>query len=830
MTDRGRLRRRGLVAAIFFFSGASSLLYQTVWLKNLGYVFGNTVYATATLVAIFLGGLGIGAWIFGKRFRSRSPLLVYAVVEAFIGVIGAFSPWIFKLLDTIYVSTWSSLADSPGAVALMRIVVSSLFLLPPTILMGGTLPVLIRWWEDVVESSGRAIASLYSINTFGAAAGVAIGGFVLIPKLGLVRTLVVAVATNFVLSVAAVLIARIRSSSRGAEETATLQEETGSAYGLGARAVLLVAFLTGMVAISNEIFWTRILVLHLGSSVYAFSLMLFGFLIGIALGSAAARTRWPRTHPVAALGALQATLGVVLAFQVWYFTKLSDVLGHLAEIVRPTDYAETFLVLLTGVLTAVIPPTLLMGATFPLVVLLYELITKNSESSATGSVYLWNTLGSIVGSLAAGFFLIRTLGSQNGIFATAVVSMMLAAFLILPSGRLAGSTRRALVTMLVVAVGALSIGWMLIDRDAVIYTAGIYEGERSKIRMMREDTSATVVLREVGDGLWLELNGVNVAGTARDLVGTQMLQGHLPLMIHEDPRRVLHIGFGSGGTAYSVSRHPVEAIVIAEISPEVLESSDRYLRSVNHGVLEDPRVETVINDGRNFVLATPEKFDVILSDSIHPRFAGNGSLYTLDYFRLCRDRLEEDGVVSMWLPIYTMTTKNYLEILAAFREVFPDTTVWYVPDTLNAFTIVIGKMSPGPPSLAELGAQLKGEAASELGGIGVDDSAELASMLVLDPFGVEKLTRDVAPHRDDRPTIEYESGRLMRRDLSWYRNFRMLVLESTPLRRAFRDADPGTIAEAERLRRERFLLHLSILESRLVKEPAASDPAQPLQR
>jgi spermidine synthase len=287
-------------------------------------------------------------------------------------------------------------------------------------------------------------------------------------------------------------------------------------------------------------------------------------------------------------------------------------------------------------------------------------------------------------------------------------------------------------------------------------------------------------------------------------------------MMHPQPEKVLHIGFGSGGTAWAVSRHPVKEIRIAEISPEVLEASDRYLRAVNHGVLDDPRVRIEINDGRNFVLATPEKFDVILSDSIHPRYAGNGSLYTRDYFELCQKRLNPNGIVSMWLPTYSLTPHNYLMILRAFREVFPNTTVWYVPNSLNAFTIVIGRTEPGPVPLDRMAQRMTPAVLTEMDEIGIRSVYDLASALLLDPQGVQELTANTESHVDDVPAVEYESGRILDRDASWLANFVLLAQHMTPLSRAFGGhVDAMQLSRAEEIRDLRIREHINQLVAAL---------------
>jgi len=272
----------------------------------------------------------------------------------------------------------------------------------------------------------------------------------------------------------------------------------------------------------------------------------------------------------------------------------------------------------------------------------------------------------------------------------------------------------------------------------------------------------------------LEINGVNVAGTSPELWAIQRLQGHLPLLLARYPRKVLHIGFGSGGTAWAVSRHAsVEQMVVAEISPEVLRVADRFFAPVNHGVLRDPRVRVVVNDGRNVLVASKDTFDAILSDSIHPVFAGNSTLYTKEYFALCQQHLNPGGVVSMWLPLYSLRTDSYLAILRAFWEVFPQTAVWYDPSVLNEFTVVTGSTQPGP-LFVRWEALAEPTVAATLTEAGVFSAEDLASLLLLGPKEVAQLVSQVPPHEDDFPQVEYLSGRLLDREGSWLANFRLL--------------------------------------------------------
>jgi len=744
------VKRSAALLSVFFASGISALLYQIVWLKYLGLIFGNTVYAAATLIAVFLGGLGIGAFIFSRALRARPPLLVYAATEALIGLSGAFSPNAFELLNRAYVAAYPSVHHSALLMTLVRVALAAAFLLPPTILMGGTLPLLVRWFTGDEEGSGTAVSALYAVNTLGATTGVALAGFVLIPRVGLLATIFVAVVLNFVLALVAGVgqaLLPVPGRTGGQARVPVLH----------IRFVLLMSLLMGLAAIADEVFWSRILVLHFGSSVYAYSLMLFSFLIGIGVGSAAIERVVARIDVARALGTIELALAAVLAMQVHLFAHFADLLGAIARI----GFTSPFPIFLCASLIALLVPTALMGAAFPLTVRLYEVSAREGETRSVGKVYLVNTIGSVTGSLLAGFFLIRAVGSQNGLFLTALIALLVGAWL---------AGKRAIV-----AAAIFIIAFMAADPNEVILSAGLFD-VNAPILLFREDVTATVTLRQLGPNyLSLELNGVNVAGTSAELMGTQKLQGHIPLLLHPNPRRVLHIGFGSGGTAWAVSRHPVETITIAEISPEVLEVSNARLGAVNHGVLRDPRVHVEINDGRNFVLAAPEKFDVILSDSIHPRYAGNGSLYTREYFDLCRQRLNDGGVISMWLPMYSLTTRNYLQIVRAFHDVFPNTTIWYVPNTPNAFTIVVGRLENGPLPLARMAARWTPAVARDLGEIGMRSPNDLLSALMLGPAEVDRITRGVPPHVDDLPSVEYESGRVLDRNLTWYQTFSLLA-------------------------------------------------------
>jgi spermidine synthase len=774
-TQRPALRL-ALLGLCFLLSGAASLMDQVVWLRYLSVIFGNTTWAAATLLAVFMGGLGAGALLGGRlSHRVRRPLVGYALCEVAVALLAVASPRLMTLIDAAYVVIYRSWGNLPWLFALSRALLAAAFLLPPTLLMGATLPLVLAAAPRAARA-GRATALLYGFNTLGAVAGTALAGFGSIPTIGLRATLLAAATCNLIAALAALGIGTTSWPAATAAPDDTSERERAAA---GRGRLLAIACAMGATSLAYEVLWTRILVFYFGSSVYAYSLMLLVVLLGIALGSLAAASWADRvSSPVHALAIVELALAAWAPVQVVLFGHLNDLLLAAAQWLQPRGFAGVVVAQLLASLPLLLPPTLLMGLSFPLAV--RALQGERARLGAdVGGVYGWNTLGAVAGSLLAGFLLIPLLGTQDALLAVAGANAVLALALARGSRVLRWAAAAAPLALL----GAASV----LRPDRVILAAGMFRQDAPlSIVHFHEDAQAAVIIRRLpsaqGPYLSLELNGVNVAGTSPDLYAIQKLQGHLPLLIAPDARSVVHVGFGSGGTAWAVSRHPVERIRIVEISPAVLAASDRYFRDINHGVLADPRVEVEINDGRNYLLASPDIVDAVLSDSIHPRYAGNGSLYSKEYFELLSRRLAPGGVASMWLPMYSLTPRNFAMILAAFAEVFPHVQVWYEPSTVNSFTVVTGSRAAAwsPTALAASFADRR--VADELTDIGIARPADLLPLLLATERDLEPWLAEVPPHVDDLPAVEYDSGALLHRDLPWLGTFTRLL--------ALRPAEP----------------------------------------
>ncbi len=816
------------MAVLFLLSGTASLMDQVVWLRLLSLVFGNTTWAAATLLAVFMGGLGLGALAFGRwADRLRRPLVLYAVIEVAIAIFAVASPWTLSWIDRAYVAIYQGWGNLPGLFVTGRTVLAACFLLPPTALMGGTLPLVLKATTRAREVVGASSGLFYGVNTAGAVVGTALAGFYTVRLVGLRGTLWLAAGFNLVaaagaLALAARLAAARRDSGEAAEPAAASAAEgvpraAGPSDAAGWRRWLLALFFAmGATSLAYEVLWTRVLLFHLGSSVYAYSLMLLLVLVGIGAGSLLASPWADRVgSPLRTLAWVELGIGLWIPVQVLLFQQLDLLLLTAAELIPPTGFTAYAGGQLLAVLPLLGPPTLLMGLSFPLAVRALHREPERLGADVAG-VYGANTLGAVAGALAAGFVLIPLAGTQAALLVVGAANALLAAAVAAGAG--VGRRRpRALAAGSLVAAALVLATIALFPADRVILAAGMFYGDAPEdLAYFREDAQATVTIRrrEKDDRPYyaLAVNGVAVAGTSPELHAVQRMQGHLPLLLGDGVRSVVHIGFGSGGTAWAVAQSPVERILVVELSPEVIKASDDFFGDVNHGVLADLRVEVEINDGRNFLLASPERFDAVLSDSIHPAYAGNGSLYSLEYFRLIRRRLAPGGVASMWLPTYYITPDNYAGILAAFREVFPHVAVWYEPSTLNAFTIVTGKVEPPVWSRQHLArAFALPRVRDDLASLGIEGPADLLPLLIATTPDLDPWLARVAPHTDDRPRVEYESGRLLDRNQTWLENFSRLL--------ALRPAEPPAAyleallpAEQERARalyhqRARLLAH-----------------------
>jgi spermidine synthase len=681
-----------VAATCFFLSGAAGLLYEVVWTRLLGLVFGHTVYAITTVLAAYMGGLALGSVLMGSRAdRMHRPLRVYGLLEGAVGLYCLASPLLFRGADALYLWAHRALQPSPTGSAALHLVLSAALLLPPTTAMGATLPILSR---AVVQRSGVAaseVGTLYGVNTWGAVLGTAATGFLLLPSVGLRVTIWIGVALNLGVAALALWLEQASASSPGAVPS---DAETDAGAGAGepeaSRLEVLLTLValgvSGAASMAYEISWTRALSLVLGSSTYAFSAMLTTFLVGLALGavivSRILRTRRPG---LAALGAVEVGIAVLGLATLPALGRLPEAVLAVLRITGVSHGAVLGTQFLLG-FAVMIVPTLLVGATFPLAIAAVGRRLARLGRDV-GAIYGANTVGTIVGSIATGFVLIRAIGIERTVLAAAVANLAAGVALLLAAQgprraarafAAAGVAAFALVAVAsphwdprMMTTGAAVYAQLLVGRgsDALRHLA-----EERELLYYDEGISTTVsVARDTG-GTTLTVNGKGDASNDLDMQ-TQLLCAHLGPLLAPEARTALVVGLASGVSVGAIAQHPLRRIDVAELEPAMIQAS-RFFLAENRNALADPRVRVIEGDGRSILLTAAEPYDVIVSEPSNPWIAGIASLFTLDFYRAARERLSPRGVFVQWLQNYSIFSRDMRMVVRTFQEVFPHVSIW----------------------------------------------------------------------------------------------------------------------------------------------------------
>lgn len=698
--DAATIRRYLPILLILFAgSGCSALIYEIVWYQLLQLVIGSSAISLGVLLATFMGGLCFGSLWLPRiaKARQQHPLAVYAKIEFGIALCGILALFGMPLVDGVY-----SAAVGHGLPAiLLRALVCAMCLIPPTFLMGASLPAAARWLQSTPEGVSR-MGFLYGSNTAGAVFGCLLAGFYLLRVHDMTFATFVAAAINVAVGLVSLAIARKTTYEFAADapQAATAQGRYWPVY--------IAIGLSGATALGAEVIWTRVLGLLLGATVYTFSIILAVFLFGLGIGSAVgsmlARSERPRT-----------VFGICVLLQAggifWTAFMLSESIPFWP--INPllsTSPWQTFQVDLARTLWAMIPPTLLWGASFPLA--LAAAASKGEDSARlVGGIYAANTGGAILGALSFSLFLVPWIGTQ-GSERTLIAVAALGGLLVL--GPVAAKART------VVGAGALAAS-LLLTGWAASHVAGVPDTlvaygrrmmnsiNRSKILYTGEGMNASIAISQWDDGAYqFHVSGKVEASTEPYDMRLQRMLGHLPGVIHPNPKSVLIVGFGAGVTSGSFVVYPgVERIVICEMEPLIPPTATKYFGRQNYNVMNDPRVQIVYDDARHFILTTREKFDIITSDPIHPWVKGSATLYSKEYFELVKQHLKPGGVVTQWVPLYESSRDVVKSELATFFEVFPNGTLWGNENGGGYDSVAFGQVEPARIDLDAIEARLQ---------------------------------------------------------------------------------------------------------------------------
>jgi spermidine synthase len=805
-------RQRVLVAAAAVLSGAAALVYEVVWTRQLSVFLGITMRAEAVVLAAFMLGLALGSRILGGRAdRVRSTLLLFAGLEAAIGVYGVAStklipnlaPWYAQFANT------QELATVAGDVS--RFFVAAAALLIPTFLMGGTIPALVRAIlpgdgsnrPDSSPSIGSVIGSIYALNTLGAAIGAFSAGFVLLPGLGTTNTVLVAATVNCVICLAIWLGSREatkNSEAHGEGAPETRHEPTPERLHTNTALAAFTVF--GSAALAIQLGWIQALTQILGSSVYAFSLTLAGYLAGLAVGGYSFST-WAKRHRrhfgewgpwIAAASAVAVILSLVVferlpgMFLQAFRWNLENRLGWLV--------AFSFLL----VWCLMLIPTALFGFLSPLIASEYSR-RRRTAGADVGTAYAANTAGTTLGALLAAYWLLPNVGLQNTLLLGAVGLMACASLLFVARRpQVAWAKTKAGMALLTFAfAAALTPRW-----DPVLTTSGPFINasrilnlpagrgfrealrERNRIVFYRESAIGSVSVRDVADDRLLVINGKADGSRSGDR-RTQLALGHLPTILNHNPEEVLVVGFGTGMTSAAVLAHPeVKRLDVVEISPEVVEAS-RFFAAENRGVLFDARLRLHYADARNFLLASRGTWDVIISEPSNPWISGVANLFTREYFELARSRLAPDGLMGQWFQSYGMSSADLRTITSTFSSVFDHVTIWAPQpgdlilvgsDQVHTLEWARAKHLPRLPGVRE-----------DMSAAGWTGREDFARMLLLDATAAATFGNGAPVNTDQRPRVEFNAPRNMYRETT-LSNLLELVAHAG---RSASDASPGTL-------------------------------------
>ncbi len=710
-----------LVLSCFFLSGAAGLMYEVLWLRMIDKIIGSAPFAVSTVLSVFMGGLALGSWAVGRhiyRFDSRKALLAfYGKLEIAIGVYAMFLPLLIEAVTPIYSFAYNYLIEYFWLYQFFGFAGAFILLIVPAGLMGGTMPVLCQFYISRIDHLGTRTGRLYGLNTIGAAFGALLCGFVLISSLGVQKTLYAAAGINFFVGILCILASRqqrtlfssspalkpIKISQRQSRETAAKSEKHSDQ---ATRWALWLFAVSGFCAMAYQVFWTKLIALLIGPTTYSFTLVVATFIVGLSAGSIFFGWLGDKVKRVFLLLVATQILAAGSALAVSHFLGNSQFLFSKIIFTFQDRFQIMLLVQCLVLFGFLIGPTLFLGAAFPLVSRIYAR-SLSGLGKSVGEAYAVNTIGAIAGSFAAGFILIPLMGKEQGLtmvillqFLTAFSAFSYVKF----RGRWKQSTQKYhWVTLAALAVtgvflilcypswnrNILSRGWYrnFQDLEWELEKTSWYDALRRGPEFpTRQQANLDVVF--YGDGIGgfttveKEITSIGTAEYALNNSGkpdasshgdrlTQTLSGHFPMLFHPNPEKVMVIGLASGMTIGEVLLYPVEKVDVLEINEQVVKACRMFFTPFNNDCLNDSRTRLIIQDGRNHLALTREKYDVIISEPSNPWMSGLANLYSLDFFQLVRNRLDENGIFAQWIQSYEIDRDTFDLVGRTFRKVFP---------------------------------------------------------------------------------------------------------------------------------------------------------------
>ncbi len=722
------IQRLGVLMTVFI-SGMAALIYQVLWLKQLGLLFGNTAQAAASTLSVFFLGLSAGSYFWGRKECSKThPLRTYSLLEIGIAISALLYFFLFFVYREIYPHLVAPILHHPPLVLLVKFILALIILFPPAFFMGGTFPVVVQAMTHRRDHLARAGTILYATNTFGATLGAFAAGYILPLSFGFKNSYWIAIACSLIAAIIAFLIGVGTKSLTVPMIATSIPKPTSKPD----RLIGSIAFFSGAITLGLEVLWTKMFSLVLQNSVYSFTIVLMTFLLALAIGAFLAHLlAIPRWNAQRVLGGLLLFAGFGAALSPLLFSRLTGGVNQMNVEHLPVGMVIFFAMLL---------PAIAMGTVFPF---LLKLVEKQHDDApqVVGRLAAINTGGAIVGSLLAGFVLMSVFGLWNSIRLLAAMYFIFVFFL--PDCRYLSRTLSG--------SGYLLLAILALNRPALVE---LDAGERVLKTWQGSGGVVSVVESSAGHRDMRLNNYYSLGGTEKSL--RRRRQGMLPLILHPDPKDVFYLGMGTGITAGGALDFPVERVVVCEINPQVIAGAREFFAEYSNELFDDSRVDVLIEDGRNYLMGTEETFDVIVSDLFVPWNAGIGNLYSIDQYRLACKRLNPGGLYAQWLPAGQISRREFDIIAKTMLEVFPSVTLWR-GDFSDRYPILmlLGSMDNAPLDPDGI--------ATRLDALSLQHKAQNTAMISATPYVYycgnlsehAYLFDSTSVNTDDRPLIEY---------------------------------------------------------------------------
>lgn len=775
---RDKEKTKTALGIIFVLSGMSGLIYQIVWFKYLGLFLGNTTYAQMTVLATFLGGLALGNFLFGRKADTvKNPIRIYSLLEIGIGLYCFFYPSLSAALGNVFVASASGLNLETQFFVFngLRFAISAALLLIPTTLMGGTLPVLSKFFVERINESRKVVAALYFLNSFGAVIGAFFAGFILIKDFGLEITNYSTAVINILIGTAAFALSLfVRNFSHEEKPSADIIDERVSDPGVLQKVIITVAGISGTAALLYEMVWTRLLINFFGSSTYAFSIMLISFIGGITLGSFIVSLKFlNRFNYVKLLAFCQAAIALSTMAVLAFYERLPYYLWRFSILLNRGD--ETFGIFLLAEFAVcfalILIPTTFMGMSLPLAT---EIVSRsnNKIGASVGKIFSVNTLGTVGGVIITGLIFIPLWGIKGSFEIGIALNLLTAVLIILFFRSIKVFAKIVFALLIVSALGAYMYSSPQWNQRVML--SGVFKalGEtppgsfreflnrfsNEEIVYYKEGVSATVAVAQLKTDHTkkrLVINGKADASTYYDMP-TQVLLGQIPLMLHPNTKKVFVVGFGSGTTIGSVLTHPIEKVVCAEISKEVIDAAKFFARE-NYNCIVDPRLQLLNEDAHTLLNMSIDKYDAIISEPSNPWIAGIGNLFSKEYFQKCFDKLNDNGIMVQWFHLYEANDEVVKLVLSTFASVFPFCQLW---NSVANDIILVGSKKEIILNEESLKQQFNSpKVFADLGRIGVPDAFTFLSCQSYSPRGFSQLIAQKPINSEIKPILEFLAPR-----------------------------------------------------------------------